>query len=121
MARWWKEQSDLVARAIEEAESTSGHQIVVWVGDLGWRPNRTADRIAVKYPTASLVFCVDPRRRKFELRWSGEIDVNADLITSAARDALRAHDLPRAIRDVAAVLPRQEEGEELPDIVDDSE
>lgn len=120
MARWWKENSELVARAVDEAEKSSGHQIVVWVGDLGWRPNKSADRLAVTYEGASLVFCVDPRRRRFELRWSAGLDVDAAAITMAAHQGLKAHDLPRAITDVSAVLPRQAEGEELPDVVDGS-
>lgn len=119
MARWWKDNADLVKSAVDEAERTSGHQIVVWVGDLGWRPNRTADRIASRYEAASLVFCIDPRHRKFELRWSVRVAVDSGRITEAARAALKEHDLPRAIRDVAAVLPRQHEGEELPDIVEE--
>lgn len=118
MARWWKENSELVAAAIDEAETLSGHQIVVWVGDLGWRPNRSADRLAVKYEGASLVFCVDPRRRRFELRWASGLTLDSEAITNAAREGLRAHDLPKAINDVAAVLPRQAEGEEMPDIVE---
>lgn len=120
MARWWKENADLVARAVDEAEKTSGHQIVVWVGDLGWRPHTSANRLAVKYSGASLVFCVDPRRRRFELRWAPGLEVDSAAITRAAHAGLKAHDLPKAITDVAAVLPRQAEGTELPDIVDDS-
>lgn len=119
MARWWKENADQVAVAVDEAERTSGHQILVWVGDLGWRPNRTADRIASKYPGASLVFCIDPRHRNFELRWAGGLEIDADRITGAAREGLRAHDIARAVRDVAALLPRKAEGEELPDIVEE--
>lgn len=119
MARWWKEHSELVAAAVDDAERTSGHQILVWVGDLGWRPNRTADRIARKYQGASLVFCIDPRHRKFELRWADGVVVDPDRITDAARTGLAAHDIARAVRDVAAVLPRKEEGEELPDIVEE--
>lgn len=119
MARWWKENSHLIAAAIDEAERTSGHQIMVWVGDLGWRPNRTADRIATRHAGASLVFCVDPRHRRFELRWSAIVDVDATRISEAARGGLRDHDLPRAIREVAAVLPPQAEGRELPDIVEE--
>lgn len=119
MARWWKESADLVAKAVDEAERASGHQILVWVGDLGWRPNRTADRIARKYPGASLVFCIDPRHRKFELRWAAGLDVDSAHITDAAREGLKAHDIPRAVRDVATLLPKKQEGEELPDIVEE--
>lgn len=72
MDRWWKENADAVASAVDTAEKTSGHQILVRVGRLGLRPNKTADAIAAKYPGASLVFCVDPRRRAFEIRWSAD-------------------------------------------------
>lgn len=119
MARWWKEDSSRVAAAIDTAEKTSGHQIVVWVGNLGRRPAKVADRIAVKYSAASLVFCVDPRHRTFELRWAAGLEVDSARIVDAARDGLRNHDLVRAITDVAAVLPRRAEGEELPDIVEE--
>jgi hypothetical protein len=118
MARWWKEQEHAVATAVDKAEKLSGHQIVVWVGNLGRHPDRTADRLAVKYARASLVFCVDPQHRCFEMRWSAGLDVDSDRIVEAARNALRDEDLPRAIRQVAGVLPRLDEGEELPDIVE---
>lgn len=119
MARWWKENADRVAAAIDTAERTSGHQIVVWVGNLGRRPGRVADKIANKYSAASMVFCVDPRHRTFELRWSADVDVDSGRIVAAAQGALREHDLARAVTEVAAVLPRRTEGEELPDIVEE--
>lgn len=119
MARWWKENSSQVATAIDTAEKTSGHQIVVWVGNLGRRPAQMADKIAVKYAAASLVFCVDPRHRIFEMRWATGLEVDSERITEAARTGLRNHDLARAVTDVAAVLPRRPEGEELPDIVEE--
>lgn len=119
MARWWKENSAQVAAAIDTAEKTSGHQIIVWVGNLGRRPARVADRIAVKYSAASLVFCVDPRHRTFEMRWSAGLEIDPQRIVDAARGGLRDHDLARAVTDVAAVLPRRNEGDELPDIVEE--
>ena len=119
MARWWKENSSQVATAIDTAERTSGHQIIVWVGNLGRRPARVADKIAVKYSAASLVFCVDPRHRTFEIRWATGLEVDPQRIIEAARAGLRDHDLARAVTDVAAVLPRRAEGDELPDVVEE--
>jgi hypothetical protein len=119
MDHWWKENVEAVATAVDAAEKTSGHQILVRVGRLGLRPNRTADAIAAKYPGASLVFCVDPRRRAFEIRWSSHISLDSAIVADTAREPLRLHDLPAAVTAVAALLPRQAEGEELPDIVDD--
>ncbi len=119
MNRWWKENVEAVAAAVDNAEKTSGHQILVRVGRLGWRPNRTADAIAAKYPGASLVFCVDPGRRAFEIRWSRLISLDSAVVADIAREPLSRHDLPAAVAAVAALLPRQAEGEELPDIVDD--
>lgn len=119
MARWWKDDSSKVAAAVDAAERTSGHQIIVWVGNLGRRPGKVADRIAVKYSAASLVFCVDPRHRTFEMRWSAGLEVDPRRIIEAARGGLRDHDLARAVTEVAAVLPRRTEGEELPDIVEE--
>lgn len=119
MARWWKENSSQVAAAIDAAEKTSGHQIIVWVGNLGRRPANVADKIALKYAAASLVFCVDPHHRTFEMRWAAGLDVDSQRIIDAARNGLRDHDLARAVTDVAAVLPRRTEGEELPDIIEE--
>lgn len=119
MDRWWKENVEAVAAAVDNAEKTSGHQILVRVGRLGRHPDRTADAIATKYPGASLVFCVDPRRRTFEIRWPANIDLDSLVVATAAKDPLRLHDLPAAVTAVASLLPRQAEGEELPDIVDD--
>ena len=119
MSRWWKDNQAEVAEAVDTAEKTSGHQILVRVGRLGRHPNRIADAIALKYPGASLVFCVDPRRRTFEVRWTQAVNLDASLATAAVQAPLREHNLPAAITALAALLPHQEEGDELPDIVDD--
>lgn len=119
MARWWKHDSARVAAAIDAAEKTSGHQIIVWVGNLGRRPARKADTIATKYSAASLIFCVDPQHRTFEMRWAAGLEIDSQRIVDAARDGLRDHDLARAVTEVAAVLPRRAEGDELPDIIEE--
>ena len=119
MNRWWKNNVAAVASAVDTAEKTSGHQILVRVGRLGRNPNRTADAIAMKYPGASLVFCVDPRRRAFEVRWTQAVNLDASQATAAVQVPLREHNLPAAIAALAALLPHQQEGDELPDIVDD--
>jgi hypothetical protein len=121
MSRWWKENQAEVAEAVDTAEKTSGHQILVRVGSLGRHPDRIANKIALKYPAASLVFCVDPRRRAFEVRWTQAVNLDASQATAAVQAPLREHNLPAAITALAALLPHQEEGEELPDIIDDRE
>ena len=121
MPKWWKENSHLLAESIDTAERTSGHQILVRVGPLGRHPNRVADKIATRYTQASLVFCVDPRRRLFEVRWSPTLQLDSAMATATVQEHLRAHDLPSAITALAALLPRQVEGEELPDIIHETD
>ena len=117
MPQWWKDNAHQIAEAIDTAERTSGHQILVRVGPLGRHPNRVADKIAIRYKEASLVFCVDPRRRVFEVRGSPTLQLDPATATASVQGHLRDHDLPGAITALAALLPRQEEGDELPDIV----
>lgn len=121
MAQWWKDNADQVAEAIDTAERTSGHQILVRVGPLGRRPARVADKIATRYTAASLVFCVDPQHRVFEVRWSQSLQLDPTQATASVQEHLRAHDLPSAITALAALLPHQEEGEELPDIIEETD
>lgn len=121
MPKWWLEQKDDVAQAINVAESTSGHQIIVHVGNLGRHPDKMANRFARKWPQASLIFCVDPKHRHFEIRWSSAIQLDDVHVTEAVRAPLREHNLARAITELAALLPQQREGQELPDIVDESD
>jgi len=119
--KWWKQQRDAVARAVHEAEETSGHQIVVHVGNLGRRPARSADRLATKWSKASLVFCVDPWHRHFEVRWSSAVSIDAERVTGIVTEPLRRQDLAAAVTALATLLPVQEPGAELPDVVDDSQ
>ncbi len=121
MAQWWKENTDQVADAIDTAERTSGHQILVRVGPLGRNSKRAADKIAIRYSQVSLVFCVDPQRRVFEVRWSQSLQLDPTKATASVQEHLRAHDLPSAITALAALLPHQEEGEELPDIIEETD
>ncbi len=121
MPKWWLERQDDVARAIHDAEETSGHQIVVHVGNLGRHPERMANKLAVRWSKASLVFCVDPKHRHFEIRWSPTVELDPQLATEAATQHLRSQDLAAAITALAALLPVQQEGEELPDIVTDED
>lgn len=117
MAKWWRESEEGIRAAIDSAEKSSGHQILVHVGGLGFRPARTADRIAARFSGASLVFCVDPRRRRFEVRWADGTTLDAEQVRRHAATHLRERDLPAAIASLAALLPRREEGRELPDVV----
>jgi hypothetical protein len=120
MPKWWKENAHAIAEAIDTAERTSGHQILVRVGPLGRHPNRVADKIAIRFKEASLVFCVDPKHRVFEVRWSPTLQLDPATATASVQGHLRDHDLPGAITALAALLPRQEEGDELPDIIEET-
>lgn len=121
MPKWWLEHKADVAQAIHEAEASSGHQIVVHVGNLGRRPEKRANQLAVKWSGASLVFCVDPRHRHFEIRWSESFQLDGQRAAQVVTEPLRTHDLAAAITELAALLPVQQEGIELPDIVNDDE
>jgi hypothetical protein len=119
--KWWLEQRAKVAQAIQEAEVSSGHQIVVHVGNLGRHPEKRASQLAVKWSGASLVFCVDPQHRHFEIRWSESLQLDVQHVTQVVTEPLRAHDLANAITALAALLPMQQVVVELPDIVSDDE
>ena len=117
-AQWWLSQKAAVAQAVDAAERMSGHQIVVAVGKLGARPEIAANRVARRHAGASIVFCVDPLSRRFELRWPGQVALSDDIVMRTS--ALLADErLADAITLVATVLPVQAEGEELPDIVEE--
>lgn len=117
-ANWWLSQKATVARAVDDAERASGHQIVVAVGKLGRRPDIAANRVARKHKGATLVFCVDPLDRRFELRWSATVSLSEEVIKQTSA-LLAGERLADAIGLVAASLPVQAEGDELPDIVED--
>ena len=117
-ANWWLSQKATVARAVDDAERASGHQIVVAVGKLGRRPDMAANRVARKHKGATLVFCVDPLDRRFELRWSATVSLSEEVIKQTSA-LLAGERLADAIALVAASLPVQAEGDELPDIVED--
>ena len=117
-ANWWLSQKAGVAKAVDDAERASGHQIVVAVGKLGRRPDIAANRVARKHRGATLVFCVDPLDRRFELRWSVTVSLSEEVIRQTSA-LLAGERLAEAIALVAASLPVQAEGDELPDIVED--
>jgi hypothetical protein len=117
-ANWWLSQKASVAQAVDDAERASGHQIVVAVGKLGRRPHIAANRVARKHKGATLVFCVDPLDRRFELRWSAEVSLSSETLERTS-ELLAAQRLSEAIALVASTLPVQAEGDELPDIVED--
>ena len=119
--KWWKANAQQIAEAIDTAERTSGHQILVRVGPLGKYPERVADKIATRYSQASLVFCVDPRRRVFEVRWSPSLQLDSIQATASVREHLRAQNLPAAITALADLLPKKKEGVELPDIIEEND
>lgn len=117
-ANWWLSQKAGVAKAVDDAERASGHQIMVAVGKLGRRPDIAANRVARKHKGATLVFCVDPLDRRFELRWSATVSLSEEVIKQTSA-LLAGERLAEAIALVAASLPVQAEGDELPDIVED--
>lgn len=117
-ASWWLSQKSSVAKAVDNAERATGHQIVVAVGKLGRRPDATADRVARKQKGATIVFCIDPLDRRFELRWSTAVTLSDEIVAQISK-LLAAQRLSEAISLVSTVLPVQAEGEELPDIVED--
>ncbi len=117
-ANWWLSQKPTVAKAVDDAERATGHQIVVAVGKLGRRPVVAANRVAKKHAGATIVFCVDPLDRRFELRWSTAVTLPSEVIEQTSR-LLAEQRLAEAIALVATALPVQAEGEELPDIVED--
>jgi len=117
-ANWWLSQKAAVAKAVDDAERATGHQIVVAVGKLGRRPDIAANRVARKQKGATIVFCVDPLDRRFELRWLTAITL-PDEIVARTSQLLAEQRLAEAIALVATALPVQAEGEELPDIVED--
>jgi hypothetical protein len=121
MPQWWKDNAEQIAAAIDTAERTSGHQILVRVGPLGRNSKRAADKIATRYSAASLVFCVDPQHRVFEVRWSHSLHLDSNQATAAVQEHLRAQNLPGAITALAALLPQQEEGAEFPDIIEETD
>ena len=117
-AAWWLAQKATVAKAVDDAERATGHQIVVAVGKLGRRPDLTANRVAKKQKGATIVFCVDPLDRRFELRWSTAVTLSDDIVGRISQ-LLAAQRLAEAIALVATVLPVQADGEEIPDIIED--
>jgi len=117
-ANWWLSQKASVAQAVDTAERTSGHQIVVAVGKLGKRPEIAANRVARKHNGASIVFCVDPLYKRFELRWPSRVSLPDDVVSRTSALLAEAR-LADAITLVATALPAQAEGDELPDIVEE--
>ena len=114
-----KKQRSGLAAAIKEAEARTGHQILAVIGPLKEDHNEKADRVATKWPTASIVICIDPVRKLYELRWrdaSFELD-EAHLATFA--DMIRRMDLTAAVALLAEVLPVQTGSTELPDVIEE--
>lgn len=118
-ASFSKSQRRDLAAAIKEAEARTGHQILAAIGALEDDHAEKADRIAAQWPTASIVVCIDPTRKIFELRWrDGSFALDAEHTASFANMISRS-DLAAAIALLAEVLPVQAAVTELPDIVED--
>lgn len=116
---WWAGQRSAVAAAVAEAEAATGHQIVVVVRRLGQSPAASADRIARRYRGATVVVCVDPVGRTFEIRWHGQWAAPAGVVDELSR-MLADGRLADAVALVGRVIPRGDgRGRDLPDIVDE--
>jgi len=116
---WWAGQRSTVAAAVAAAEAASGHQIVVVVRRLGRSPAASADRIARRYQGATVVVCVDPVGRMFEIRWHGKWAAPAGVVDELSR-MLADGRLADAVALVGRVIPHGDgRGRDLPDIVDE--
>lgn len=114
-----KKQRAELAAAIIEAESRTGHQILAVIGSLDEDHTEKADEIAAKWPTASVVVCIDPARQLYELRWrDATFELDTAHVASFA-ERIRRFEFTAAIALLAEVLPVQSASTELPDIVED--
>ena len=116
-AAWWVSQRSEVAAAVDAAEDATGHQIVVVVGKLGRKPEKMANNIAARNRGASLVVCVDPLQRRYELRWNTVAELSRQLFDEASQ-LMAEKNLASVITSVSRALPVQKPGDELPDIVE---
>lgn len=117
--KWTRQKRAELAQAIDQAEEQTGHQILVSVGSLKRDAAYTANSVAARWPQASIVLCLDPVSRRFEVRWrdaSFELD-RAHLETFS--NAMRNEDFAQAIAVLARELPVQAPTAELPDIIED--
>jgi hypothetical protein len=114
-----KTDREKLATAIKEAEARTGHQMLAMIGALNEDSAAKADRVAAQWPAASIVVCIDPARRRYELRWR---DASFALDTEHAAtfsELMRRFDLAAAVALLADVLPLQAASAELPDIIED--
>jgi hypothetical protein len=90
---------------------------VVVVRRLGSRPKARANRIARRYRGATVVLCVDPVGRSFELRWAPDGHLPASVVDDIGV-ALSQSRLTDAVGLIGRHLPRRDAGSgEFPDIV----
>jgi hypothetical protein len=120
MKKRWTLDKVAVATAVDSAEDSSGHQILVHLGDLARNASRRADAIAARNPGVSLLLCVDMKHRLYEVRWASGVTMNQSLVHEAVVTQLAHGDVPAAITSLASLLPQQTSGDELPDIEDDT-
>lgn len=120
MKKRWKIDKEVIASAVDAAEDSSGHQIMVHLGDLSRNSSRRADSIATRNPGISLLLCVDLAHHRYEVRWARGLTLDGDRVHDAIVSHLAHGDVANAITSLAALLPRQDSGVELPDVVDDS-
>lgn len=110
-----------IATAVDSAENSSGHQIMVHLGDLTRNSSRRADSIAARNPGVSLLLCVDLRHHRYEVRWVPGVTIDESGVHDAIATHLSEGDVPAAIISLASLLPKQSPGVELPDIQDDTQ
>jgi hypothetical protein len=115
---WNKQHAAELAAAIDAAEDATGHQILVSVGSLRRDAVRRADKVALRWPEASIVLCLDPDSRRFEVRWQDPtFELQASQLEEFA-EHMREDRLTDAIALLARELPHQPASTELPDIIE---
>lgn len=115
---WTKQHAAELAAAIDAAEAATGHQILVSVGSLRYDSVRRADKVALRWPAASIVLCLDPDSRRFEVRWQDPtFELQASQLEQFA-EHMRQDRLADAIELLARELPLQQPTDELPDVVE---
>lgn len=120
MKKRWTLDRDAIAAAVDSAEDSSGHQIMVHLGNLTRNSSRRADSIAVRNPGVSLLLCVDLTNHRYEVRWAAGVSIDQSRVHHAVVAHLEHGDVPAAITSLATLLPKQAAGIELPDIEDDT-
>lgn len=120
MRKSWKSDKGAIAAAVDAAENSTGHQIMVRIGALGKKSSTIADTIAARNLGVSLLLCVDLTRHQYEVRWARGLTFDPKSVHDAVVPHLADGNVANAVTSLSRLLPHQAPGEELPDVVDDS-